>query len=360
MYVGQKGDNLSDIPAQSEYIDAVHLVRAGKLRRYHGEGLKQLFDFKTIAKNIRDAVWVVIGLWQSFWLLKRLKPDVIFIKGGFVGVPVGLSAALLRIPYVTHDSDALPGLANRIVAPWARMHTVALPKEVYTYPVDKTVVVGVPLAHHFKPFTAAEVRSAREQIGLPKTGRVLLVTGGGLGAQRLNDAVASCVPELLGRYADLSILQIAGRANERELRQRYQKELPNEQQRRVIVKGFVTNLYLYSGAADVVLTRAGATSIAEFAAQRKACVVVPNPLLAGGHQLKNAKVLADRKAVKLVSEDALKRDSHALMPSIVELLDNPERATALGKKLGELALDDSAGQLAMVLLKIVGAPSKAV
>ena len=72
-------------------------------------------------------------------LLRKLRPDVIFIKGGFVCVPVGLTAALLRIPYITHDSDALPGLANRIVAPWAKKNTVGLPKEVYSYPAEKTI-----------------------------------------------------------------------------------------------------------------------------------------------------------------------------------------------------------------------------
>lgn len=333
----------------------MRLIRAGKLRRYHGEGLKQLLDLKTMAKNIRDAIWVMIGLWQSFWLLKKLRPEVIFIKGGFVGVPVGLTAALLRIPYVTHDSDALPGLANRIVAPWARKHTVALPKEVYAYPAEKTVTVGVPLLHNFKPFSPVEVREARKQLGLPQDAKVLLVTGGGLGAQRLNAAVASCVPELFGRYDNLHIVQIAGRANEAELRQQYQHELPAAQQARIQVKGFITNLYLYSGAADVVVTRAGATSIAEFAAQHKACVVVPNPVLTSGHQLKNAKVLADRKAVRLVDETTLQHDSHALMPPLVDLLDHPDKARALGERLGEFAFGDSAKHLAMVLLEVADA-----
>src|SRR5690348_961953 len=74
VYIGQKGDNLGDIPAQHASIDEVKLVRAGKLRRYHGEGLKQLLDFKTMAKNVRDAVWVVVGIVQSFKILKSLRP----------------------------------------------------------------------------------------------------------------------------------------------------------------------------------------------------------------------------------------------------------------------------------------------
>lgn len=297
-------------------------------------------------------VWVVIGLWQSFWLLRRLRPDVIFIKGGFVCVPVGLTAALLRIPYVTHDSDALPGLANRIVAPWAVKNMVALPKEVYSYPPEKTETVGVPLAHHYQPLSKASFIAAREQIGVPAGGRLLLVTGGGLGAVRLNNAVLACAQELLDRYPDLTIVHIAGRAHEAELRQQYKKNLPLKQQLRVTVKGFITNMHLYSGAADVIVARAGATTIAEFAAQAKACVVVPNPVLAGGHQLKNAQVLADRMAVRLVGEDKLRADDHALMPVLVDLLDHPDKAVRLGRQLHELAEPDSAKRLAMVLLDV--------
>lgn len=338
--------------SEHETIDETYLVRAGKFRRYHGEGLKQLLDLPTMAKNIRDGVWVLVGIVQSYKLLKRLRPDIIFVKGGFVGVPVGLAAAMLKIPYVTHDSDALPGLANRIIARWAKVHAVALPKEVYNYPPEKTEVVGVPLAHHYKPFSDREVRNARKQIGSDADGKLLLVTGGGLGARRLNKAVAACASELLDRYPDLMIVQIAGRNNETELRQQYNRELPSAHAKRVMVKGFVTNLHLYSGAADVVVTRAGATSMAEFAAQEKACIVVPNPILTGGHQLKNAKVWADRHAVKLVTEEKLAQDDHALMPAIVDLLDHPETAKQLGKRLGQLGEPDAAKRLAMVLLEV--------
>ncbi|HEY5668012.1 MAG TPA: UDP-N-acetylglucosamine--N-acetylmuramyl-(pentapeptide) pyrophosphoryl-undecaprenol N-acetylglucosamine transferase [Candidatus Saccharimonadales bacterium] len=354
VYIGQKGDALGDIPAQSQDIDEVHFIRAGKFRRYHGEGLKQLLDVVTLFKNLRDAVWVLVGMWQSFWLLGKLRPQVIFVKGGFVGVPVGFMAALRHIPYVTHDSDALPGLANRIIARWAKVHTVALPKEIYSYPVDKTVTVGVPLVHQYKQLSAKEVAEARHQIGISQKGRVLMVTGGGLGALRLNNAVAACMPELLDRYRDLTVIHVAGRNHEAELRKRYQQELAPIDQPRVIVKGFITNMYLYSGAADVVITRAGATAMAEFAAQAKACIVVPNPLLTGGHQLKNAKVLADRMAIKMVSENTLQHDDHALMPPLVELFDKPERAAQLGTRLHTFAEPDSAKRLAVVLLEVAG------
>jgi UDP-N-acetylglucosamine--N-acetylmuramyl-(pentapeptide) pyrophosphoryl-undecaprenol N-acetylglucosamine transferase len=352
VYVGQTGDSLGDIPAEDKNIDRIYTVRAGKLRRYHGEGWRQLLDVVTLYKNLRDAIWVLVGIWQSFRLLGKVRPDVVFIKGGFVGVPVGLAAAIRRQPYVTHDSDALPGLANRMIAPWAKLHAVALPKEVYSYPANKTITVGVPIAHHFHPLTVAQVASVRRQLHLSEAGRVLLVTGGGLGAQRLNDAVMTCVPELLARYPDLWIVHIAGRQLEASVRQQYKQQLTPGQTHRVIVKGFITNLYQYSGAADVIVTRAGGTAMAEFSAQAKATVVVPNPLLAGGHQLKNATVLADRKAVRLVSETHLQHDHLALMPALTELFDSPAKASALGKKLATLARPNAAHLLAVLLLEV--------
>ncbi|HTH72401.1 MAG TPA: UDP-N-acetylglucosamine--N-acetylmuramyl-(pentapeptide) pyrophosphoryl-undecaprenol N-acetylglucosamine transferase [Candidatus Pristimantibacillus sp.] len=360
IYVGQTGDRLLDVPEQDPNIDRVLTIRAGKFRRYHGEGLKQLLDIVTLYKNLRDAIWTLVGVWQSFKLLGQIRPDVIFVKGGFVGVPVGLAAALRGIPFVTHDSDALPGLANRLIARWAKVHAVALPKEVYAiYPPKKTVTVGVPIPSHFHLVSKAENEAWRKQLDLDDADQVVFVTGGGNGADRLNKAVMGCAPELLERYPGLKIVHVTGRQLEDDARRRYKQLLSQGDQGRVTVKGFISNLYQYSGVADVVITRAGATSMAEFAAQAKACIVVPNPQLTGGHQLKNAKVMADRKAIRLVSEENLKNEPRALMPALTELLDHPAKARALGEKLAELAQPNAAHLLAMVLLEVAeGSPRR--
>lgn len=352
-YVGQTGDSLGDVPEQDKNIDQVINVRAGKFRRYHGEGWRQLLDVVTLYKNLRDAVWVVVGIWQSFRLLGKVRPDVIFTRGSYVSVPVCLAAALRGMPYITHDSDAIPSLANRIIARWAKVHAVALPKEVYTtYPPNKTVTVGVPISHNFHRVTAEDAKKWRAQLELPASGKVLFATGGGRGADRVNKAVMGCAPDLLARYADLVIVHVTGRDLEEGVRRSYMQMLPHDDQARVIVKGFVTNLYQYSGVADVVVTRAGGSSMAEFASQAKACVVIPNPKLTGGHQLKNAKVLSDRKAVRLVTEDKLAEDPQALMPALTDLFDHPEKIKLLGVKLSELAQPNAAHLLAVLLLEL--------
>jgi UDP-N-acetylglucosamine--N-acetylmuramyl-(pentapeptide) pyrophosphoryl-undecaprenol N-acetylglucosamine transferase len=124
--------------------------------------------------------------------------------------------------------------------------------------------------------------------------------------------------------------------------------LTDEQRQRVIVKGYLLDMHRYSGAADVIITRAGATTLAEFAIQGTACIVVPNPVLTSGHQLKNALYLADRGAILTVPEEHLATE---LLPAVRTLLDNPAKREELRKNLAQVAVPDAAKRLAVILLK---------
>jgi len=341
-------------------IDETHTVSAGKFRRYHGEGLRQFLDIRTFALNFRDGFRVIAGLWQSYRLLSRLKPDIIFCKGGFVGVPVGLAAAYLHIPYMTHDSDAIPGLANRIIARWAVKHAVALEPSLYAYPEAKTINVGVPVAQQYQFVDAAEQAQLRTEVGLGEYDEVVLVTGGGLGAARLNHAAVRAAPELLRRFPHLAIVHTTGKQHEAVVTEAYEACLKPAELHRVHVIGYTTELYKYSGAADVVVARGGATNLAELASQAKACVIVPNPLLTGGHQLKNAVAYEQKGAIISIDENKL-RDNHELLLSAVErLLDDQKLRVQLGSKLHTFAREDSAKILANMLFDLGKEKSGAV
>lgn len=355
VYVGQKGDKLGSVLRSSQDIDEIRQVRAGKFRRYHGEGLRQLLDLPTLLKNVRDFFWVLTGIVQSYRLIGRYQPDGLFVRGGYVGVPVALAAALRRVPYVTHDSDAVPSLANRIIARWAALHAVALPKELYRYPQDKTVYVGVPVAKEFQPVSGTQQAAFKKELGYDPKDPLLLVTGGGHGAVRVNSAIVQLAPQLLRQHRKLRIAHIAGKDNVAEVEKAYRSALQPDQRDRVQVLGFVHDLFRYSGAADVIVSRAGATNLAEYAAQAKASIVVPNPLLTGGHQLKNAQHLAEAGAIVVVAEAEIKKTPEKLGSAISELLDNESRRTELGKRLAHYAKPEAAGQLARLLLKTFGA-----
>jgi len=351
IYIGQKGDRLGDIPAKHLAIDKVYTVRAGKFRRYHGEGWRQLLDIPTWFLNFRDFFYVLAGIYQSRQLLSELRPDVIFIKGGFVGVPVGLAAAKLHIPYVTHDSDAVPGLANRIISRWAVKHAVALPAKVYNYPAAKTVTTGIPLRGDFTPVTEDLKKRYRTKLKLPAKAKVLFVIGGGLGSQRVNAAVAAAVPHLLREFPDLYVIHGAGRDNQTELEKLYADKLSSAERQRLKVHGYIEDVHNYGGAADLIITRAGATNLAEFALQGKACIVVPSPFLAGGHQLKNARYLEEQGAAVVLSESDLAADPNRLAAQVSKLLDNPAEQRQLGRRLAKFAKPDASQNLARLILE---------
>lgn len=352
-YIGQKGDALSDVPARDPNIDSVQSVSAGKFRRYHGEGLRQILDIKTMYLNVRDVFRVLRGILQSWRLLRKIRPDIIFVKGGFVGVPVGLAAVWLHIPFVTHDSDAIPGLANRIISRWARKHAVALPAEVYAYDAAKTVTVGVPVSAHYTFVTPALKAQYRQEIQIDARAKMLFIIGGGLGAQRINTAMVAAMPQLLTDFPDLQVVHGVGRANEVAMKERYASLLKPADAARVRVVGFLHDVYRYSGAADVVITRAGATNLAEFAVQGKACIVIPSPFLTGGHQLKNAAYLQKEQATEQVSEAELIEYPEKLGSVITDLLNDPTRQRKLGDKFTSFGHPNAAKELAALLLQEV-------
>lgn len=337
------------MPANDPNIDEVYSVRAGKFRRYSGEGLKQLLDAPTVLKNVRDTGRVVRGLAESRRLLKRLKPDIIFVKGGFVGVPVGLAAAQLKIPFVTHDSDAIPGLANRIIARWATMHAVALPKEAYPYPSAKTQTVGVPTNKAFKLVDGKLQAGYRHDLGLDSFERVVFVTGGGNGARQLNSIVVGAAPKILKHYPKLAIVHLSGRGLEAETEEAYKQVLPESDLHRIIIKGFVSDLYKYSGAADLIIGRGSATNLAEFAIQSKPCVIVPARQL--GWTVKNTEALVKSGAVVSLSEDKLAADPGDLAKTCIELLDSKSERERLSIDLQKIAHPNAARELAQLIIK---------
>ena len=355
VYIGQTGDRFVDVVRADATIDAVHTVFAGKFRRYHGEGLKQLLDVQTMLLTIRDFFLVLIGLIQSWLLLLRLKPQVLFVKGGYIGVPVGLATASLRVPYVTHDSDAVAGLANRIIARWARVHAVALPKETYTYPPNKTVMVGVPTRAEFTHVNAKLQAAYKAQLGLKADDILIVLTGGGLGAQVLNEALTVISPELLEANQKLHIVHTAGHKHAAKTQAAYEAALPKEALRRVDVRDYIQeDMHVYTGAADVVIARAGATSIAELAAQAKALVIVPSPNLAGGHQLKNARAYAEAGAVEAIDQQALEAHPEVLLAVLQDLVRLPRKRALLGGNLHRFARPDSSRELARIILEQAG------
>lgn len=326
-------------------------IFAGKFRRYHGESwLARLLDIKTNLRNLRDALYVCAGTIQSWFVLRRLQPDVILLKGGYVGVPIAL-ASHGKYPMVTHDSDAVPGLANRIAGRWARFHATALPAQQYRYAAHSVRQTGVLVGEAYQHVSAALQAQYRQELKLPIDAQVLLITGGSLGAQALNLAMAQIAPELLQTFPKLHILHQAGRGKA--------DCYGDFTDSRLQVFELLEGMHRYSGAADLVVTRAGANSLAELGVQGKACIVVPNPHLTEGHQLENARLLNEKSAILLVEEASLAQNGAAsLQQAIHELLQNDAQRQKLGELLHRMTIPDAADKLAHLLIEVAKPPAE--
>lgn len=299
----------------------VETVVAGKLRRYHHLSKRQHFTTPSVIfPNIRDSFLVVIGIMQSLLRMLFWRPDVVFAKGGYVCLPVGIAAWLLRIPLVIHDSDAVPGLTNRLLAPLAVKIATGLPLEHYSYPDAKAQYVGIPIDASYRIVTDAEKRAFKAKLGFDN--RPLTVfAGGGQGSRSMNDAVALHLKDML-KFTN--VLLLSGASQYDELRSLTPQDDP-----RFVLKDFVPGLPQVFGAADVVVSRAGATQILELAALGCPTVLVPNKRLIW--QVKHAKVYVDHNAVLLLDEDEIQNQNDRQLVSMLKQLFDDE---SLRKKLG--------------------------
>lgn len=240
-----------------------HAISSGKLRRYIDP------------RNIIDPFKVVKGLAQARHLLGKIKPDVIFSKGGFVSVPVVLAAKSHGIPCILHESDMTPGLANKICIPCALRVCTNFPETMSHLPAEKAVLTGSPIRQEL--FQGDKTKGLTF-CGFDNSKPVLLIIGGSLGAQAVNTAVRAILPQLLEQF---QIIHLCGKGKTDESLQG--------------TKGYVQYEYIKEelrdlmAAADIVISRAGANAICELLALRKPNILIPLPAESSrGDQILNA------------------------------------------------------------------------
>lgn len=326
----------------------IQTIVAGKLRRYNNLSLwRQLLRPITIVlPNIRDMFFVLCGIVQSTVRLTLWRPDVVFTKGGFVCLPVGIAAKMLGIPLVIHDSDAYPGLTNRILAKWASAIATGAPLKHYPYPAAISRYVGIPIASEFTPLTEAERMQAKQELDIDPARPMVVITGGGLGAVRINNAVAATLSQLLPMC---SVILISGSGQYDELRATTPQDDSRFQLHAFVSNGMATML----GAADIVVTRAGATTILELAALAKPTVLIPNGYLTGGHQLKNAAAFAEDNAVSVIDEHQLDARPVILVDTIAALLADKSKMVQMSQAFHKFAKPHAAKDMADMILGAV-------
>lgn len=288
--------------------------------------------------NIRDLFLIVIGFVQSVVRMLVWRPDVVFLKGGFVCLPVGWAAWCLHIPLILHDSDVVPGLTSRLLAGKAKAIGTGAPLEHYPYDKAKSRYVGIPIDATFAPYSVAQRQKAKRALGVAVDRPLVVVIGGGLGSGPLNDVTAAHIDEIT---ADASLVLLSGKALYDELRQRVPANNSQFQLHAFISSGIVDVL----GAADVVVSRAGATALLELAALHAPTILVPSSRLTW--QMKHAQLYADKGAVVLLDETKFEQAGDAsFITAVRDLVGNNDRRNKLGEAIGQFAMPAAARDMA--------------
>lgn len=259
-------------------------ISSGKLRRY--------FD----VKNFTDPFKVLKGYGQAVRTLKKLKPNIVFSKGGFVSVPVVLAAKHCKIPVIIHESDITPGLANKLAIPSATKVCCNFPETLQYLPEGKAILTGSPIRNELMKGDKARALSF---CGFTSGKPVMMVIGGSIGSVFINQIVREALPELLKKY---QVIHLCGKGNLDESLNQTRGYAQYE-----YIKDELKDLF---ALADIVVSRAGANAICELLALHKPNILIPLSASASrGDQILNAKSFEKQGFSYVMEEETLTKES---------------------------------------------------
>jgi UDP-N-acetylglucosamine--N-acetylmuramyl-(pentapeptide) pyrophosphoryl-undecaprenol N-acetylglucosamine transferase len=272
------------------------VIKAGKLQRF--------VSWRTVTGVAR----VPLGICQAIGIVRTFRPDVAFTSGGYVAVPAGLAARLCGVPLLMHQQDVPPNLSNRLLAPLAKRISVAFADSIRYFPAHKTVQLGNPIRQALLDVRQVTVQQARTTLGLLPDVPVVLVIGGSQGARHLNQVVCDALPELLPHC---QVLHSSGTRLFEETHVRSQQRLSvlngKTQQRYRLVPYLEAEMPLALQAAELVVCRAGASTLSELALLGKPSILVPLPPEIGSSpQEANAAMFKKSQAAEVIRDEELK------------------------------------------------------
>lgn len=331
------------IVARGAPLSAVHYVgsRRGAEDRLVGEagfGLTTLpgrgIQRRLTPANLGAAAGLARALAQALHLVRRRRPAVVVGLGGYASVACGLAAAAWRVPLVVIEQNAVAGAANRLLARWARAAAVGFP----TVDLPRAVCTGNPVrAEVLAVDRGRQRRAARAALGVGEDRFLVAAFGGSLGARRINEAVAELAATWSGR-SDLHVRHVAGRRDHGWVAERVESIDSGELGYDLVE--YEADMAVVYAAADLVVARSGASSVAELAAAGVPAVLVPLPGAPGDHQTANARVLADAGAAVVVADGDL--DGSRLAAEIDSLAADPGRLDDMGRAARTAARPDAA------------------
>jgi len=317
-YVGPKDDFAKEIFNKKGVV--VKTIITGKIRRYFS------------IENIIDILKFPIGIFQAFYYVFVISPDLIFSKGGYGSVPTVICGWLLNVPIFLHESDITPGLANRIASKFALEIFISFSVEKTEYfPTKKVLSVGCPIRSEILNGNKDE---AKKIFNLTEEKPVILVLGGSQGAQKINDNLLIILAEIL---KDFEIIHQTGKNNFEQVKKESEVVLTKELKKYYHPIGFLNEKELSCAyaAANLIISRAGASAIFEIAGVKKPSILIPLSGSAQNHQIKNAYAFGENGAAIVIEEINFK--PHFFLERVKYLLSQPFILNKMAKKAEEFS-----------------------
>lgn len=308
-------------------------------RGLRARGFDRARPWTLVTSSVRIAASTVTA-WRWFG---AEKPDAVLGFGGYVSIPVGFAAVLRGVPLILHEQNSVPGMANRVLSRWATRVAVTYEEsaQLLAHP-QRVVVTGNPVR---EAVTGSRRDAGRLALGLPEAARVLLVFGGSRGARHLNSALVAIRSRLVAEQ-DLHIIHVAGAAEAATVRDAL-TAAGGDADGRWRVLEYLDDMGSALAAADLVVARAGATSIAEITALGLPAVLVPYPYATDDHQTKNARTMVAHGAAELVADKDL--DDERFGDILVGVLGDPARRATMSDASRALGRPDAANRVVAIV-----------
>lgn len=302
------------------------------------------FNRKQLWKNIKVLFQLYKSQRMARKIIKNFHPDVVVGVGGYASGPTLNIASKLGIPTIIQEQNSYAGVTNKILGKKAKVICVAYSGMERFFPKDKIILTGNPVRQNLLDSTITKEK-ALKQLNLSLSKKTILIVGGSLGAQSVNESVLAQL-DLIRKNHDIQFIWQTGKLYFDRIKKTINSSpaISNLQ-----IKAFIKEMDTAYAAADLIISRAGAGSISEFCLLEKAVILVPSPNVAEDHQTKNAMALVDKNAAIYVKDKDAKKE---LIPLAIESIKNEELLQELKKNIGTLALPNSATVIANKVLEL--------
>ena len=337
LFAGAEGKMEMELVPRSGY--RIESLPISNLSRGH--------DLEAVKHNLEAAKNVVRSLHAARTLIRDFQPDAVIGTGGYVCFPVLTAAHEKKIPTVVHESNAVPGLTTKLLANQVDKILVGFEESRahYHHP-ERVEVTGTPVRGEFSRYTKER---AKAELGIPADRPLVVSVWGSLGAGRMNEIMTELIP-MLGETPPFRLIHSAGSRYYAGMSGKLQETAPDCAAGGIEVREYIYDMPRVMAAADLILCRAGASTIAELTYMGKPVIMVPSPNVTNHHQEKNARVLENAGGARVLLEEEL--DASVMLTAIRELLSDSERLNNMSHAMKSLAVSDATDKIASIILEL--------